>query len=94
MPAAFNKAWKKRYRGPPDVDATARDFPGLKYVRGREDEAETVTAGCGKALVDLEEKPEGLMSRWGGGGAALTAPSRFPQRPCASSSTAPGPTTR
>ena len=30
MAAAFNKAWEKRYRDPPDVDATAHDFGGLK----------------------------------------------------------------
>ena len=52
--AAFHKAWEKRHRGPPDVDATARDFPGLKYVRGGEGEVGTVATGCCKALVDLE----------------------------------------
>ena len=26
--AAFNEAWERKYRGPPDADATARDFLG------------------------------------------------------------------
>ena len=29
MAAAFNKALEKKYRDPPDLDATARDFLGL-----------------------------------------------------------------
>ena len=57
---------KKRYRDPPDVGATARDFLGLKYDR----DGETDTAGCGKALEDLKEKPESPMPR----GGALPAP--------------------
>ena len=36
--AAFNKAWEKRYRDLPDVDATVCDFYGLMYVRAREGE--------------------------------------------------------
>ena len=90
MAVAFNNAWEKRYRDPPDVDATARDFLGLKYNR----EEGTTAAGCGKALGNLVEKLEGLMPRRGGGGAVPTAPPRFLRRRCASSSTAPDPTTR
>ena len=33
MAAAVDEAWKEKYRDPPDADATARDFLGLKYVR-------------------------------------------------------------
>ena len=73
MAAAFHKASEKRYRDPPDVDATARDFPRPKYVRAREGKIEAVTTGCTKALVDLEGKLENLMPR-GGQGAHCTAP--------------------
>ena len=73
MAAAFNKAWERRYRDPPTADAIARDFLGIKYDRGGEGEVETVTVGCGKALVDSEEKSGGLMPR-GGPGAHCTAP--------------------
>ena len=79
MVAAFNKAWEKRYRGPSDVDATARDFPGLKYSRARDGWAETATIGCGKALFDLEEKLEGLMPR----GGVLTLDKTAPPPPAA-----------
>ena len=58
---------------PPGVDATARDFPGLKFVRAKEGGAETATAGCGKALVDLEQMFESPMPR-GGYGAHCTVP--------------------
>ena len=37
MAAAFNEAWRKRYRDPPDAEATARDFLGLKYVRAADE---------------------------------------------------------
>ena len=86
----FNKVWERRLRDPPDVDAAARDFLRLKYVRGKEGEPETATIGHGKALVDLEEKPEGLIPR---GGPAPTDPSRFFRHTCVSLSTVPGPAT-
>mmetsp|Transcript_4068 Transcript_4068/g.9683 ORF Transcript_4068/g.9683 Transcript_4068/m.9683 type:complete len:381 (-) Transcript_4068:53-1195(-) len=73
MAAAFNGAWKKKYRGPPDADATANDFLVPKYVRATDGEKETLKIGCGKALVDLEEKPKDLMPR-GGGGAHCAVP--------------------
>ena len=53
MAATFNEAWKKRYREPPDAEATARDFLGLEYVRAAEGEGESGTISCGKALDDL-----------------------------------------
>ena len=43
MAAAFNEAWKRRYRDPPDAEAAARDFLGLKYVRAADEEGESVT---------------------------------------------------
>ena len=53
---AFNKAWKKRHCGPPDADVTARDFPGLKYVRAAEGETETVTIGERQSPCQLGEE--------------------------------------
>ena len=38
MAAASNEAWKRRYRDPPDAEATAREFLGLKYVRATNEE--------------------------------------------------------
>ena len=55
MATAFNKALEKRYRDPPGVDATARDFLGLKC----DCEVETAKADCGKALTDLGGKAGG-----------------------------------
>ena len=91
MAAAFNEAWRKRFRSPPEADATSRDFFGLKFVRATEGETETVTIGCGKALVDPEEKPEGPTPRRGVAPIVLNRAFRWR---CACSSTAPGPTAR
>ena len=61
--AEFIKAWKKRYRDPPGVDATARDFLGLKYVR----DGPVIAISCHKAIDDLAEKLSGLGPRQGAG---------------------------
>ena len=71
--AAFNEAWRKRYRDPPDAEATARDFLGLKYVRAADEEGESVTISYGKALDDLEKKL-GNLNPGGGPGARCTVP--------------------
>ena len=72
--AEFKKAWEERYRDPPDVEATACDFPGLK--NGREGSA--ITASCNKATDDLAEKLDGLAPR-AGAGAPCTTP--LPEKP-------------
>jgi len=61
--AEFTKAWEERYRDPPDVEATARDFLGLKYTRV----GSTITISCNKATDDLAEKLEGIATRAGAG---------------------------
>ena len=67
--AEFTKAWEERYRDPPDVEATARDFLGLKYTR----DGSTTTISCNKATDDLAEKVGGLAPR-AGAGAQCTTP--------------------
>ena len=61
--AEFTKAWEERYRDPPDVEATARDFLGLKYTR----DGSTITISCSMATDDLAEKLGGLAPRAGAG---------------------------
>ena len=61
--AEFSKAWEERYCDPPDVGATARDFLGLKYTRGRS----AITISCRKAPGDLAEKLSGLGPALGPG---------------------------
>ena len=67
--AEFTKAWEERYRDPPDVEATARDFLGLKYTRV----GSTITISCNKATDDLAEKLDGIAPR-AGAGAQCTSP--------------------
>ena len=66
--AEFTKAWEERYRDPPDVEATARDFLGLKYTRV----GSTITISCNKATDDLAEKLDGLAPRVGAGAQCTT----------------------
>ena len=54
---------------PPDVEATARNFLGLKYTR----DAPVITISCHKATDDLAEKLSGLGPRLGAG-AQCTSP--------------------
>ena len=91
MAAAFNEVWKRRYRDPPGAEATTRDFLGLKYVRATDEEGESVTISCGKALGDLENNLGDLKP---GGVPGPAAPCRFPRRRCASWSATPDPRTR
>ena len=49
--AEFTKAWEERYRVPPDVEATARNFLGLKYTR----DGSTIAISFNKATDDLAE---------------------------------------
>ena len=67
--AEFTKAWEERNRDPPDIEATARDFLGLKYTR----DGSTTTISYNKATDDLAEKLGGLAPR-AGAGAQCTAP--------------------
>ena len=67
--AELSKAWEVRCCDPPDVDATARDFPGLKYLR----DGLVIKISCHKATDDLAGKLSGLGPRLGAG-AQCTSP--------------------
>ena len=67
--AEFTRAWEKRYRDPPEVEATARDFLGPKYTRC----GWVITVSCQKATGDLAKKLSGLGPRLGDG-AQCTSP--------------------
>ena len=56
----FTRAWEERYRDPPDVEATARGFVGLKYTR----DDPVITISCNKATNDLAKKLSGLTTPW------------------------------
>ena len=57
--AEFTKALEERYRDPANVEATARDFLGLKYTL----DGSTITTSCNKATDDLAGKLGGLAPR-------------------------------
>ena len=59
----FSKDWEGRYRDPPDADATARGFLGLKYTR----DGPVITISFHKATDELAEKLSGLGPRLGAG---------------------------
>ena len=100
MAAAFNEAWRKRYRDPPDAEAAARDVLGLKYVRTSDEEGESVTISCGKALDDLEKKlgnlnpgggNRGSLHRAAPAGSAARARARTRTHECADARLRPPP---
>ena len=64
----FTRAWEERYRDPPDAEATARDFLGLKYTR----DGSVISISCNKATDDLAEKLNGLGPRLGAGAQCTT----------------------
>ena len=68
MAAEFTKAWEERYRDPPGVEATERDFLGLKYTRA----GSTITISCNKATGDFAGKLGGLAPRVGAGAQCTT----------------------
>ena len=53
LAARLNEEWEKKFSDPPDVDAVARDFLGLRYGTAP---AGMTEIGCGKALGDLGDK--------------------------------------
>ena len=67
--AEFSEGWKLRNRDPPDVEAAARDFLGLKYTRDRS----VISISYHKATEDLAQKLSGLGLRLGAG-AQCTSP--------------------
>ena len=58
-----------RNRDPPDVEAAARDFLGLKYTR----DGSVISISYHKATEDLAQKLSGLGLRLGAG-AQCTSP--------------------
>ena len=57
LAARSNKEWEEKFSDPPDADATAREFLGLKYGRAS---ADAVEISCGKALGDLRDMLAGM----------------------------------
>ena len=87
--AEINKAWEGGTAAPLDVDAAAREFFGLNYMRG----GSVIKISCHKATGDLAEKLRSWAYSVPALGPGLSARRRCRRAPSAGSSPAPGPTT-
>ena len=74
--AESSKAWEEKCHYPPDIDATARDFFGLRYMR----DGPVITISCRKAMDDPagEAERHWVLAR-GRGAVRIAAAARLSQ---------------